>query len=145
MTLTLDYSRPCTLLDPLRPVLTQGGFGCCMVRTMVPSPTSMDATLSVQACLQQACGWLSIPYFPSSVHSSLLFGPRIGRRVQSRVTLEPRDASAAHHPDIAVEDNAILNHVDVSIVEPTSEHAISANIAAATTKGAAAASKETVS
>ena len=61
----------------------------------------------------------------------------------SRVTLEPRDASAAHHPDIAVEDNAILYHVDVSIVEPTSEHAMSANIAAATTKGAAAASKET--
>ena len=61
----------------------------------------------------------------------------------SRVTLEPRDASAAHHPDIAVEDNAILYHVDVSIVEPTSEHAMSANIAAATTKGAAAACKET--
>ena len=33
-------------------------------------------------------------------------------------------------------------HVDVSIVEPTSEHAMSANIAAATTKGAAASSKE---
>ena len=61
----------------------------------------------------------------------------------SRVTLEPRDASAAHHPDIAVEDNAILYHVDVSIVEPTSEHAMSANIAAAMNKGAAAASKET--
>ena len=32
--------------------------------------------------------------------------------------------------------------MDVSIVEPTSEHSMSANIAAATTKGAAAASKE---
>ena len=60
----------------------------------------------------------------------------------SRVTLEPRDASASRYPDIAVEDNAILYHVDVSIVEPTSEHAMSANIAAATNKGAAASSKE---
>ena len=60
----------------------------------------------------------------------------------SRVTLEPREASAAHHPDLAIEDNAVLYHVDVSIVEPTSLRALSATIAADTTKGAAAASKE---
>ena len=61
----------------------------------------------------------------------------------ARVTLEPREATAARHPDIGVEDNALLFHVDVSIVEPTSMHALSENIAAATTKGAAALSKET--
>ena len=60
----------------------------------------------------------------------------------ARVTSEPRNPSAAHHPDIAIEDNALLFHVDVSIVEPTSMHALSENVAAYTTKGAAAASKE---
>ena len=53
----------------------------------------------------------------------------------SRATLEPRDASATRYPDIAVEDDAILYHVDVSIVP------MSANITA-TTEGAAAASKD---
>ena len=55
----------------------------------------------------------------------------------SRVIPEPREASATHHPDIAIEDNALLFHVDVSIIEPTSLHALS-DVAAATTKGAAA-------
>ena len=44
---------------------------------------------------------------------------------------------------VAIEDNAVLFHVGVSNIEPASMHALSENIAAFTTKGAAAASKET--
>ena len=44
---------------------------------------------------------------------------------------------------VAIEDNAVLFYVDMCIVEPASMHALSENIAAFTTKGAAAASKET--
>ena len=61
---------------------------------------------------------------------------------RSRVTLEPRGASASRYPDIAVKDNVTIYHVDVSLVEPFSEHAMSAYITAATTKDAVAASKE---
>ncbi len=61
----------------------------------------------------------------------------------ARITLEPRDATARRHPDILIEDNAMSYHVDVSIVEPTSVHALSDAIGAATNKGAAAAMQET--
>ena len=60
----------------------------------------------------------------------------------ARVTVEPREASAPRHPDIAVEDDALLFHIDVSIVEPTSVQALTANVGSATTKGATAAYKE---
>ena len=60
----------------------------------------------------------------------------------ARVTSEPREASAPRHPDIAVEDNALLFHIDVSIVEPTSVQALTENVGSSTTKGAAAACKE---
>ena len=56
----------------------------------------------------------------------------------SQVSSEPRDSTAAIHPDIAVEEDALLFHVDVSIVEPTSVHALAENGGSATTKGAAA-------
>ena len=57
--------------------------------------------------------------------------------LNSRVTLEPRDASS-RHPDIAVVDDSGEYHIDVSIVEPTSRHAISRFDSSATTKGVAA-------
>ena len=60
----------------------------------------------------------------------------------SRVSSEPRDSSVPIHPDIAVEENAILFHVDVSVVEPTAVHALAENGGSATTKGAAAGLQE---
>ena len=60
----------------------------------------------------------------------------------SRVSSEPRNSTAAVHPDIAVEENALLFHVDVSVVEPTSVHALAEDGGSATTKGAAAGLKE---
>ena len=61
----------------------------------------------------------------------------------SRVSSEPRNSTAPIHPDIAVEENALLFHVDVSVVEPTAVHALAENGGAATTKGAAAGLQET--
>ena len=61
----------------------------------------------------------------------------------SRVTLEPRDAGSSRHPDIAVVEDSGEYHIDVSIVEPTSTHAISRFDSSATTKGVAAAFMET--
>ena len=55
----------------------------------------------------------------------------------ARVTLEPRDAGT-RYPDIAVVEDSETYHIDVSIVEPTSRHAISSTQSSARTKGAAA-------
>ena len=52
----------------------------------------------------------------------------------SRVSSEPRNSTAAVHPDIAVEENALLFHVDVSVVEPTSTRALTEEGGSATTK-----------
>ena len=60
----------------------------------------------------------------------------------SRVSSEPRDGSAPIHPDIAVEENALLFYIDVSVVEPTAVHALAENGGSATTKGAAAGLRE---
>ena len=56
----------------------------------------------------------------------------------SRVSSEPRNSTATVHPDIAVEENALLFHVDVSVVEPTSTRALAEEGGSATTKGTAA-------
>ena len=62
----------------------------------------------------------------------------------SRVSPEPRNSSAAVHPDIAVEENALLFHVDVSVIEPTSTRALAEEGGSATTKGTAARIMEAV-
>ena len=62
---------------------------------------------------------------------------------RARITLEPRDA-ASRHPDIAVVEDSGVWHVDISIVEPTSRHAVSSNESSAATKGAAAAYMEQI-
>ena len=61
----------------------------------------------------------------------------------TRVTLEPRDAGSSRHPDIAVVEDSGEYHIDVSIMEPSSTHAISRFDSSATTKGVAAAFMET--
>ena len=63
-----------------------------------------------------------------------------------RVTLGPRDArdAASRHPAIAVVEDSGVWHVDISIVEPTSRHAVSSSESSATTKGAAAAYMEQI-
>ena len=60
----------------------------------------------------------------------------------SRVSSEPRNSIAAIHPDIAVEENVLLFHVDVSVVEPTSMRTLAEEGGSATTKGTAARLKE---
>ena len=52
----------------------------------------------------------------------------------SRMSSEPRNSTAAIYPDIAVEENTLLFHAEVYVVEPTSMRA--------TTKGTAARLKE---